>query len=430
MKFKIVTLGCKVNAYESEVIKEDLLKNNYIEDLSNPDIVIINTCSVTNMADNKSKKTIRREKREYPNAILVVCGCSSQNHQEELNDLDIDILLGNKDKNNIVSLIKEYLDNKNKIIRFYNMKKVTFEDMCVERFDDQTRGYIKIQDGCNNYCSYCIIPYLRGNIRSKDMDLVLKESRLLVKNGHKEIVLTGIDTGSYGKDKNYTLTDLIINMSLINGLERIRLSSVEITQLTDEFLELIKDNKVLCDHLHIPLQAGSNHILKLMNRKYDLDYFFDKIKRIREINPMISITTDVIVGFPNETEGDFNDTIKNCKKLKFSKIHVFPYSKRSGTVASKMEKQVPDNIKKIRARELISLSNDLELDYNKKFINKEVLVLVEENINNSSIGHTTNYLKVSINGNLKRNRIYKVLIKDVTSEMCYGVIDGEEHVAN
>ena len=424
MKFKIVTLGCKVNAYESEVIKEDLIKNNYIEDLANPDIVIINTCSVTNMADNKSKKTIRREKREYPNAILVVCGCSSQNHQEELSDLNIDILIGNKDKNKIVSLIQDYIETKNKIVRFYDMKNLSFEDMCVEKFADQTRGYIKIQDGCNNYCSYCIIPYLRGNIRSKDMELVLKESKLLVENGHKEIVLTGIDTGSYGKDKNYTLTTLINNMSLISGLERIRLSSVEITQLTEEFLELLKTNKVLCDHLHIPLQAGSNHVLKLMNRKYDLDYFYDKINKIRKINPMISITTDVIVGFPNETEEDFIDTINNCKKLKFSKIHVFPYSKRTGTVAAKMDNQVPDNIKKVRARELISLSNELELEYNKKFVNKEVFVLIEENIDNKSIGHTTNYLKVSIDSNLERNKIYKVLIKEVTSELCYGEVEG------
>ncbi len=424
MKFKIVTLGCKVNAYESEVIKEDLIKNNYIEDLSNPDIVIINTCSVTNMADNKSKKTIRREKRKYPNAILVVCGCSSQNHQEELSDLNIDILIGNKDKNKIVSLIQDYIETKNKIVRFYDMKNLSFEDMCVEKFVDQTRGYIKIQDGCNNYCSYCIIPYLRGNIRSKDMELVLKESKLLVENGHKEIVLTGIDTGSYGKDKNYTLTTLINNMSLISGLERIRLSSVEITQLTEEFLELLKTNKVLCDHLHIPLQAGSNHVLKLMNRKYDLDYFYDKINKIRKINPMISITTDVIVGFPNETEEDFIDTINNCKKLKFSKIHVFPYSKRTGTVAAKMDNQVPDNIKKARARKLISLSNELELEYNKKFVNKEVFVLIEENIDNKSIGHTPNYLKVSIDSNLERNKIYKVVIKEVTSELCYGEVEG------
>ena len=426
MKFKIVTLGCKVNTYESVFMKEELIKAGYHEE-EPADIIIINTCSVTNVADNKSKKVIRHEKRNNPQAIIVVCGCSAENNREKLNDLGINILIGNKDKSKIVSLIKEYLDNKENIIRFYDMRKLDFEDMCIHKFEEQTRGYIKIQDGCCNYCSYCIIPYLRGSIRSKDKELVLKEATDLVNNGHKELVLTGIDTGSYGKDKGYTLTSLIKELSLIKNLERIRLSSVEITQLDKEFLELLKTDKVLCNHLHIPLQAGSDKILKLMNRKYDLKYFFDKIHEIRSIRPDISITTDVIVGFPGESDEDFLTTLDTCRKLKFSKIHVFPYSKRNGTKASNFPNQVDNRIKKDRARKLIALSNNLELEYNKLFLNKKVSVLIEEVEDNLSIGHTSNYLKVCIPMKLKRNELYNVVITSVDSEICNGILEGDSN---
>ena len=424
MKFKVVTLGCKVNTYESVFMKEKLIEAGYLEG-EPADIIIINTCSVTNMADNKSKKVIRHEKRNNPEAIIVVCGCSAENNREKLSDLGINILIGNKDKNKIVALIKEYLDNKKDIVRFYDMRKLEFEDMFIHKFEEQTRSYIKIQDGCCNYCSYCIIPYLRGNIRSKDKELVLKEATDLVNSGHKELVLTGIDTGSYGKDKGYNLTSLLKDLSLIKGLERLRLSSVEITQLTSEFLDLLKDDKVLCNHLHIPLQAGSDKILKLMNRKYDLKYFFAKIEEIRSIRPDISITTDVIVGFPGETDTDFLTTLDTCQKLKFSKIHVFPYSKRDGTKASTFPNQVDNRVKKERARSLIELSKKQELEYNKLFLNKVVRVLIEEVTDNCSVGHTSNYLKVSIPKKLQRNEIYNVVINDVKSDICYGLLEGD-----
>ena len=307
MTFKIITLGCKVNIYESEVMKEKLLQAGFKETIDNSDIVIINTCSVTNMADVKSRKMIRREKKENPQSILVVCGCSAENHRLELEDLGIDILIGNKDKSNIVSLIWEYQHDHKPIIKFYDTRKLPFEDMKVDKFTSHTRGFIKIQDGCNNYCSYCIIPYVRGNIRSKDINVALKEAQELVANNHKEIVLTGIHTGSYGVGYDFDLVDLINKMSTIPGLKRIRLSSIEITELNDKFMELLKNNTILCDHLHIPLQSGSEKILKLMNRKYDKSRYESIINQIRAIRPEISITTDVIVAFPAEPESDFND---------------------------------------------------------------------------------------------------------------------------
>lgn len=411
MTFEIITLGCKVNAYESEIMKELLIKAGYKETKEQPEVVIINTCSVTNMADSKSRKMIRRYKRENPNTILVVCGCSSQNNKDEYEKMDIDILLGNKDKSKIVTLINNYKNNHQKYIKFYDDDNLDFEDMVVNEFSSHARAFVKIQDGCNNYCSYCIIPYVRGNIRSKDFNKTIEEIKTLVDNGHKEIVLTGIHTGSYGTGLDYDLSDLLHEISKIENLERIRISSIEITELNDKFLEELKNNSKICNHLHIPLQAGSDEILKKMNRKYDLNYYFDKINTIRNIRPNISITTDVIVGHPYETDELFNTTVETCEKLKFAKIHVFPYSKRDGTASSRMDHQVDEKIKKERSKKLIAISDVLEKEYQEKFIDKELDVLIEENYNNKSIGHTDNYLRLEIPQNLKVNNIYTIKIK-------------------
>ena len=412
MTFKIITLGCKVNAYESEIMKELLLDAGYNEVDDNPEIIIINTCSVTNMADNKSKKMVRRYKRENPNTILVVCGCSSQNNKDVYEEMNIDILLGNKDKSKIVTLINNFKNTQEKYIKFYDDRDLEFEDMTINEFSSHTRAFVKIQDGCNNFCSYCIIPYVRGNIRSKDFNKAIDEIKTLVNNGHKEIVLTGIHTGSYGTGLNYDLTDLIHEMSKIEKLERIRISSIEITELNDKFLEELKNNDKICNHLHIPLQAGSNEILKKMNRKYDLEYYFNKINVIKNIRPEISITTDVIVGHPYETDELFETTIDTCKKIGFSKMHVFPYSKRDGTPSARMDHQVDERIKKERSRKLIDVSNELEKKYNKSFIGKEMKVLVEENINGYSVGHTSNFLKLKIQDILKINENYNVIVKE------------------
>lgn len=410
MKFNIVTFGCKVNQYESNMMKEKLLSSNffYEENMSDANIIIVNTCSVTNVADKKCLKMIRKIKREYPNALLVVAGCSSQNNQNVYEALNIDILLGNKDKSKIAELIKEYLDTEKKYVKFYNERDLDFEDMLINDYN-HVRAFVKIEDGCDNFCSYCIIPFVRGSVRSKDFDTVIKEAKLLTEHGHKEIVLTGIHTGHY-MSNNHDLTDLINELSKIDDLLRIRISSIEITELNDKFLEMLKINKKVCNHLHIPLQAGSDEILKRMNRKYDLAYYEEKINKIRSIRPDISITTDIIVGFPYETDELFSETLEFSKKMNFSKIHVFPYSIRVGTAAASMPNQVDEVTKKVRVKKLMALSKKQEKEYYEKFKEKELDILVEECDNNVSIGHTSNYLMVTLNENLLVGKIYKRIL--------------------
>lgn len=410
MKFNIVTFGCKVNQYESNMMKERMLSSNffYVENISEANIIVVNTCSVTNVADKKCLKMIRRIKREYPNSILVVAGCSSQNKQEIYENLDIDILIGNKDKSKIDILLKEYIKTHKRYVKFYNDRKLDFEDMLISDYN-HVRAFIKIEDGCDNFCSYCIIPYVRGSVRSKNFETVIKEAKLLTQKGHKEIVLTGIHTGHY-MDNDYDLTDLINELSKIEDLLRIRISSIEITELNDKFLNMLSTNKKVCDHLHIPLQAGSDEILKRMNRKYDLKYYEEKIKKIRMIRPDISITTDIIVGFPYETDKLFNETLEFSRKMSFSKIHVFPYSIRLGTSAANMPNQVDESIKKERVKKLMDLSETMEKEYYNKFVGKELDILVEECDNNVSIGHSSNYLMIRLNEKLEVGQIYKRII--------------------
>ncbi len=419
MKFWIETLGCKVNTYESEVIKELLLNENYELAFGpeNANIFIVNTCSVTNQADSKSRKVIRSLKRLNPEAIMVVCGCSSQHHREELNDLGIDILIGNKDKTKIAYYLNKYKDNKQKIINFSKLQNEEFEDMFLSNYQDRTRAFVKIQDGCNNFCTYCIIPYIRGNIRNKDFNKTLEEIKVLVDNGFKEIVLTGIHTGSYPR-----LTELIHEMSKIPNLERIRISSIEATELDDNFLNELKENSKICNHLHIPIQSGSDDVLSKMNRKYNIDEFKSIINKIRNIRPDINITTDLIVGFPTETDENFKTTMENVKEIKFGKVHVFPFSLRDGTGAAKMKNIVSDKVKKNRAHEMLELSNHLEEEYYKRFIGKTLNVLVEEVLGDKSIGHTSNYIKVIIPQKLEHNKDYLTKITKVDGINVYGEI--------
>ena len=331
MTVAFYTLGCKVNLYESEYLINEFRKRNYkIVDFNDKaDIYIINTCTVTNTSDVKSKKMIRKAIRQNKDAIIVVMGCLAQIKHKELSNIkEIDILIGNKDKSKVVDYVEQYIKAKERIIKIYDLKNLPFENMDIDCFYDRTRAFVKIQDGCNNYCSYCIIPYVKGNIRSKSPHDVINEINNLVNNGYLEIVLTGIHTGSYGRDlNNYSLAKLLKEIVKIKNLKRLRISSIEITEIDDEILNLIKEHKVIVDHLHIPLQSGCNKILKAMNRKYDVEYYNDVINKIRAIRPIIAITTDVIVGFPGETDEDFNDTYNFIKKIKFSKLHVFPYSK-------------------------------------------------------------------------------------------------------
>ena len=420
MKYKIITLGCKVNEYESEVISNLLENHGYIKS-ENPDVCIINTCTVTNTADSKSRKMIRSLRRNYPNSILAVMGCMIQNKKDKL-DIDADIIIGNTHKTDVVSLIEEY---KSKINIVGDMEDAEFEDMSLNNFD-LTRAYIKIEDGCDNYCSYCIIPYVRGHVRSKKHEKVISEAKRLIENGHKEIVLTGIHTGHY-HDDNYSFADLLKDLVKIDGLKRLRISSIEITELNDEVLDVIKNSNILVNHMHIPLQSGSDRILKLMNRKYDKNYFINKIKKIKSIKPDMNITTDVIVGFPSESEEDFEECIDTIKKIGFTKLHVFPYSDREGTVASKMENKVPGNVKKNRVKKLLEISKNLEIDYMNKHIGFDVSFIPEVYENGYLIGHTPNYLMVKTLGDkslLKQEVIVK--ISKVEYPYCLGEIKSFE----
>lgn len=425
MKVGIYTLGCKVNTYESEYVSNLLKKNGYeICDFNDIcDIYIINTCTVTNTSDIKSRKIIRQAKRRNKDALVIAFGCYIQANPN-IDISDADILLGNKDKSKIVEYIEEYFKNKEKIQNINTDLGNTFEDMYIDNFLSRTRAFVKIQDGCENFCSYCIIPFVRGKCRSKDFNTVIEEVKSLVSNGFYEVVLTGIHTGNYGTDINTNLCSLLREMTKINGLKRIRISSIEITELNDDILEVIKDNDIIVNHIHIPIQAASDKVLKIMNRKYDLDYFKDKIKYIKSIKKDISITTDIIVGHPGEDDDTFNRSIDAIKEIGFSKLHVFPYSKRDGTVAASME-QVDEKIKKERAKTLLLLSRELELDYMNKFLNREVEVLAEINKDGKAIGHTTNYLQVKINKEIEHNTFVKVKITQIDYPFCIGEIISE-----
>lgn len=419
MKFNIYTLGCKVNTYESNVMSDKLKNAGYIEvgvD-EEADISIINTCTVTNTADSKSMKMIRHVIKNNPSAIIVACGCMVQNKKEEIDG--VDIVLGNIGKSHIVEYIKEYQETQKNIYDVRKMEDVPFEEMALNNFN-KTRAFVKIQDGCNNFCSYCVIPYTRGDVRSKPRVDVLKEVCTLVNNGHKEIVLTGIHTGNYGAEfQDYDFAELLKELVLIEGLERLRISSIEITEINDKVLDIIKNNNILVDHMHIPLQSGSDAVLKRMNRKYDIKYFIDKINTLRSIRPEMSVTTDVIVGFPGETDEEFNEMVENIKKIKFTKLHVFPYSRRNGTVAADMDNQIDEGLKKKRAHVLLELSKELELEYMNKFIDREVEYIPEVYKDGYLIGHTGNYLSIKQKGlESELHKPKKAVIKEVSYPYC------------
>ena len=420
MKVGICSLGCKVNIYESELVTNILKNNNYtvVDFEDKADIYIINTCSVTNESDKKSRKMINRAKKNNPAAIIIVMGCYSQVTAE---DIDVDIVLGNKDKSKIVEIIEEYIKTKQKKKIIYDLTKVDFEKMEITNFDSHTRAFVKIQDGCNAFCSYCIIPYVRGRVRSKDPEDVIKEVTTLVEKGYKEIVLTGIHTGRYGTDINTTLEELLNKLVNIPNIYRIRLSSIEINEITPGIKELLKENKVMAKHLHIPLQSGSNKILKLMNRRYNKEEFLSMVDNLRDI-PDISLTTDLIVGFPNEDEEEFNETIDTLKKIGFTKIHTFPYSKRKGTPAATMDNQVSPEEKKKRVHRILDLSNKYEHNFYESKIGKIYDGVVEIHSNGTTIVHTSNFIPVIINDIVEEGTIVDVKIEKVEDLKVYGRI--------
>lgn len=431
MKIAVCTLGCKVNTYESEYVIKKFLKKGYelvdFNDEDNiADIYIINTCTVTNTSDAKSRKMIRQARNKNKDATVAVMGCFTQVRENNDAIMDYaDIVIGNANKSKIVDLIEEFIKTRKKIIKVEDIMKTSFDNMEISCFNTRTRALVKIEDGCENYCTYCIIPYVRGKVRSKRPEDVIKEVKNLVSNGYKEIVLTGIHTGHYGADlDNYDFSDLLSELEKIDGLERIRISSIEITELNDKFLIALEKSKKIVNHIHIPLQAGSDHILKLMNRKYDKKYFLDKIEKIRKIRKDIAITTDVIVGFPGETKEDFKETLDFVEKINFAGGHAFPYSIRKGTPAAKMEGQLTKEEKHKRVKELICLFDTLEEKYYKNYLDEKVVVIPEVYNEGYLTGHTDNYLKVKFKGckNLIGNNVY-VKVNNYDNKILFGNIE-------
>ena len=427
--YRIVTLGCKVNAYESEAIANQLAENGYqkYDDNHEPTLVIINTCSVTSASDGKSRQMISREHRNYPEALIVVCGCYSQIASSVVASIPgVDIVIGTKYRYKLIELIKEYEANHKQIVLVENSREdKNYESIFVNTYNDNTRAFIKIQDGCNNFCSYCIIPYARGPVRSRPKEEIFSEIETLVKASFKELVLTGIHTAGYGLDlDNYLFADLLEDMmKILPPYERVRISSIEESEIPDKMIELMAKDKRVVPHLHIPIQSGCDTVLKRMNRKYDCNQYFKMVAKLRKVLPDIALTTDVIVGFPGETEEEFQETVAFIKKVGFSALHVFPFSRRSGTVADKMPNQVDPQIKKERVKTLIALSNELANNYAKKFENKELEILFETYDPKTGliVGHAPNYMKVAAKGEKKYlNTIKKVIIDKRGYPLNYG----------
>ena len=413
--FSVINIGCKVNAYELSAISSLLIKEGFKEDNNNPDIVIINTCSVTATADQKSRQHIRKMQKLYPNAVIAVMGCYAQgNHKFIEEEIKPTILLGTSHRRDVVELIKKALKDGGsyKVIE-ENTRNYEYEELGITSYTDNVRAFLKVQDGCNNFCTYCIVPYRRGKMRSRNKDNVVKEAEYLVNQGYQEIVLSGIHVGGYGQDlKDCSFSSLIKELTEIPNLKSLRISSIEESEIDDQLITLIKEKDNLAKHLHIPLQSGSNKILKLMNRKYTREEFISRVKQIKSLVPNVMISGDVIVGFPHETEEDFMDSYNLCEEC-FDMLHVFPYSARPGTVAAKMDEQISPEVKKERSKKLIELSDRLYDKYASRFISQEIQVLVEkyDEKEQAYIGHTTNYLEVKIPKESKVGQFESIILQ-------------------
>jgi threonylcarbamoyladenosine tRNA methylthiotransferase MtaB len=400
------TLGCKVNHYETEAIWQLFHNEGYekVDFEATSDVYVINTCTVTNTGDKKSRQVIRRAIRKNPDAVICVTGCYAQTSPAEIMAIPgVDIVVGTQDRVKMLEYIEQFKREREPINGVGNiMKSRVYEELDVPAFTDRTRASLKIQEGCNNFCTFCIIPWARGLMRSRDPQEVIKQAEQLVHAGYKEIVLTGIHTGGYGEDlKDYSLARLLEDLEKVDGLKRIRISSIEASQLTDEVINVIDRSNKVVRHLHIPLQSGSNTVLKRMRRKYTMEFFGERLDRLKEVLPGLAVTSDVIVGFPGETEEEFQETFDFIAKHKFSELHVFPYSKRTGTPAARMEDQVDEEIKNERVHRLIELSNQLAKEYASHFEGEVLEVIPEERDKEDKnsglfIGYTDNYLKVKV----------------------------------
>lgn len=421
------TLGCKVNHYETEAMWQ-LFKNEGYDRVDfdqNADVFVINTCTVTNTGDKKSRQVIRRAIRKNPDAVVCVTGCYAQTAPKDIMEIPgVDIIIGTEDRDKLIGYVNQYHNERQPINGVKNiMKKRTYEEMDVPYFTDRTRATLKIQEGCNNFCTFCIIPWARGLMRSRDPEKVIEQATQLVNEGYKEIVLTGIHTGGYGEDlKDYNLAQLLRDLEEVEGLNRLRISSIEASQLTDEVIDVINDSNKIVRHLHIPIQSGSDTVLKRMRRKYTMEFFESRIIKLKEIMPNVAITSDVIVGFPGETEEEFMETYDFINRHHFSELHVFPYSIRTGTPAARMTDQVDENVKNERVHRLIELSDRLATSYAELFKDDVLEIIPEEEKGGKLIGHSDNYLKVEIEGDAS---LTGELIKVKITEPGYPVSKGE-----
>ncbi len=429
MKISYYSLGCKVNLYESEAIINEFIDKGYTLGKFNEkcDVYIINTCSVTEVSDAKSRKIIRQAIKQNEDAVIVVMGCYAQLKPEDIKAIEgVDVLIGTSNRDKIFDLVNEALVNKQKIYCVDNILDVKkYEELKINRFNDKTRGFIKIEDGCDNYCSYCTIPYARGHVRSRNKDDVINEIQELTNSGIKEIVLAGINTGHYGKDlSEYDFSDLLEEICLkVNNLGQLRISSIEMTEITVKLLNVIKKyQKHFCNHFHIPLQGGCDNTLKRMHRKYNTNEYFEKIQLIRSYFEDVNITTDVMTGFSGETIEDFNDSLEFIEKVGYGEMHVFPYSRREKTVAYHYDNVVNPIEKKRRVGLLLELNNKNAINYRNKFLNKELDVLIEREKNGYYYGHTSNYLEVCFkkDSKVKINEYCKVIITEIGYPICRG----------
>ncbi len=428
-KVAFYTLGCKVNQYETEAMEEIFEKNGYaiVNSEEIADIYVINTCTVTNLSDRKSRQFISRAKKLNKDAIIAVVGCYSQVSPDEVSKIEgVDVVIGTTDRNRILELCEEAKEKSEKINIVRNVKtQKEFETINIDDIKSKTRAYLKIQDGCNQFCSYCIIPYARGPIRSRQLDEIINETKKLAHAGFKEVVLAGIHVASYGKDiDKIPLTQVLEEVGSVDGIERIRLSSLEPTLIDEDFMKSIVRIGKVCDHFHLSLQSGSDSVLKRMNRKYNTKEYKNIVSLIRKYMPNAGITTDVIVGFPGETEEEFNETLEFVKEINFSRIHVFKYSPRKGTPAAKYENQVDGNVKNLRSESLISLGEELMLKFNSRFIDSTLSVLFEEESKKEEgyiEGYTTNYIRVKSKKDSNMiGQIVDVRIKEMKDDFLLG----------
>ena len=421
-KIAFITLGCKVNLYDTEAMAELFTEKGYevVDFEEYADVYLINTCTVTTLGDKKSRQMIRRAKRINPNSVVVATGCYAQVASEEVAKIEgINIVIGTKNRSEIVETVENYVTENGVVNNVSDiMGEKEFEPLQISRLTNRTRAYIKIQEGCNRYCTYCIIPYARGPIRSRKPEEVVEEVKKLAENGFKEVVLTGIHVASYGLDLgNITLADIIEKVHSVDGIERIRFSSMEPLAIDNEFVARMSKLPKVCDHYHLSLQSGCNRTLKRMNRKYNAEQYAEACERLRNAFPNVAITTDIIVGFPDETEEDFKESLAFAERMKLDKIHTFPYSPKKGTPAAKMKNQISGDVKSQRSKEMIALSDKMNIDFLNNNIGKTVPVLFEDMENGFWQGHTTNYIKVLAKSDENLNN----KIVDVKLDKIHGV---------